>query len=90
VFPSLTNPRRTVARRGVPEVSPPAAIQSLEEAHRHGMIHRDIKPSNLFLCEVGIVRDFVKVLDFGLVKCMNARETTLLTQGGGYAGTPAY
>jgi serine/threonine-protein kinase len=44
------------------------ACESLEEAHRAKMIHRDIKPSNIYLASHGIRFDYVKVLDFGLVK----------------------
>ncbi|MGE0432494.1 MAG: serine/threonine protein kinase [Planctomycetota bacterium] len=43
---------------------------SLAEAHSVRLIHRDVKPGNLMLCNRGGVRDFVKVLDFGLVKLM--------------------
>ncbi|HSW49797.1 MAG TPA: protein kinase [Bryobacteraceae bacterium] len=64
--------------------------ESLEEAHRRGMIHRDIKPSNIFICLVGTEYDFAKVLDFGLVKHVSLEESRDLTFDGSAAGTPAY
>ncbi|HEV8453264.1 MAG TPA: serine/threonine-protein kinase, partial [Gemmatimonadales bacterium] len=66
--------------------------ESLEEAHTRGLIHRDIKPSNVFTCRMGLAVDFVKVLDFGLVKAMGeqGREATLLTAPDSTTGTPAY
>ena len=64
--------------------------ESLEEAHRRGLIHRDIKPSNIFACMLGIEYDFMKVLDFGLVKNTSRRDTLHLTGTGVTAGTPAY
>jgi eukaryotic-like serine/threonine-protein kinase len=65
---------------------------SLEEAHAHGLVHRDIKPSNIFTCRMGLAVDFVKVLDFGLVKAIgeDSRDATLLTAPDATTGTPAY
>ncbi len=63
--------------------------ESLAEAHARGLVHRDIKPSNIFLCDRGGVLDWVKVLDFGLV-----REYRKPSEGAGeeqeFAGTPSF
>ena len=65
---------------------------SLSEAHARGLIHRDIKPANIFTCRLGPDYDFVKVLDFGLVKHSTGLTThqTEVTMEGATAGTPAY
>jgi serine/threonine-protein kinase len=64
--------------------------QSLEEAHVRGLVHRDLKPSNIMACQVALEYDFVKVLDFGLVKPTSVEEYTSLTLDGVSAGTPGY
>ncbi len=64
---------------------------SLGEAHARGMVHRDIKPANIFSSRLGPDCDFVKVLDFGLVKqTADLNESTALTGLGVAAGTPAF
>ena len=66
--------------------------ESLAEAHEAGLIHRDIKPANLYACRYGREVDFIKILDFGLVK----RETRpnaaaqVVTAEDGPSGTPAF
>jgi serine/threonine-protein kinase len=64
---------------------------SLEEAHARGLVHRDIKPANIHLGRVGCREDFVKVLDFGLVKTPSAdAAASLVTAENIIMGTPAY
>ena len=65
------------------------ACRSLGEAHAAGALHRDIKPNNLFLCRLGLEWDVVKVLDFGLVKSLNA-DAAQITAEGTLTGTPNY
>jgi len=69
------------------------ACDSLGEAHDRGLMHRDIKPSNIHTCRMGLAVDFVKLLDFGLVKPQPGREAsapTLTRQDSGVPGTPAF
>ena len=42
------------------------------------------------MCRLGLDDDFVKVLDFGLVKHVDRPRGTMLTMDGSTAGTPAY
>ena len=64
------------------------ACDSLAEAHRRNLIHRDVKPANIYLCAVGLKVDFVKILDFGLVRDLSS--DVRLTNEGSVSGTPAY
>jgi hypothetical protein len=66
------------------------ACHSLREAHAAGLVHRDIKPANIFVCRYGSDFDFVKVLDFGLVKKQTVSEDHTLTHKGHLIGTPAF
>jgi transcriptional regulator with AAA-type ATPase domain len=70
--------------------------RSLAEAHEHGLVHRDIKPANLFVARLGNEYDYVKVLDFGIVKDQPGQEghdtqgSTLLSAPNLLKGTPAF
>jgi serine/threonine-protein kinase len=78
------------------------ACDSLEDAHRRGLIHRDVKPANLFVARKGVEFDFLKVLDFGLVKRWQSGPEASLTESlvgalagnqtalGQIVGTPAF
>ena len=68
------------------------ACHSLREAHQMGLVHRDIKPANLFVCRYGAEVDFLKILDFGLVKerTREGLQDALATRPGEPSGTPAF
>ena len=57
-------------------------------------MHRDIKPANVVVSRAGTTFDFVKVLDFGLVKLDSGRDTDTdlvkLSADDSWSGTPGY
>ena len=70
---------------------------SLSEAESISLVHRDIKPANIVLCRYGEDYDFVKVLDFGIVKAIHEPATAggattvpALTAEHVVRGTPAF
>jgi eukaryotic-like serine/threonine-protein kinase len=66
---------------------------SLSEAQSCGLVHRDIKPANIFLCRYGEEYDFVKVLDFGIVRTVHdaAEPSDIVhTRENAVRGTPAF
>jgi serine/threonine-protein kinase len=88
----------TLVRRFGP-VPPERAIHllrqvchSLSEAQACGLVHRDVKPANIFLCRYGEDYDFVKVLDFGIVKKAHgaAEPIPVHTMENAIHGTPAF
>jgi serine/threonine protein kinase len=72
-------------------------LDAIEHAHGRGVVHRDLKPDNVLVAAVGAVDDpydQVKLLDFGLVKLLDAAAALVggdrLTRTGVAFGTPAY
>jgi serine/threonine-protein kinase len=65
---------------------------SLSEAQSCGLVHRDVKPANVFVCHYGEEYDFVKVLDFGIVRRLreSADSSDTRTQDSAIPGTPAF
>jgi serine/threonine-protein kinase len=66
-------------------------LSALAEAHAQGVIHRDLKPENVMVEPRRGNPDFVKVLDFGIAKIVDAAESDpKLTGVGLVCGTPEY
>jgi serine/threonine protein kinase len=64
---------------------------ALSEAHALGLVHRDIKPANIILTERADEPDIVKVVDFGLVKTLEAAPgDAAVTNVNAITGTPMY
>ena len=61
--------------------------QALHAAHVRGIVHRDLKPDNVMLLSSDGVKDFVKVLDFGISQ---ASWRPRVTNDAEVAGTPQY
>jgi serine/threonine protein kinase len=81
-----------------PERAIPIFIQTcdaLGHAHLNSVIHRDLKPSNIMLVNDANHDDFVKIVDFGIAKLLDASEMDekghqSLTQTGDVFGSPLY
>lgn len=68
------------------------ACEALEVAHAAGVVHRDLKPENLFVTTHLNGRTHIKVLDFGISKCLqsNPGGANDLTASGAVMGSPQY
>ncbi len=91
--PQPGRPQGGAARPRARGAHPHPGVRRPPEAHLQGIIHRDLKPENIFLSTNGGLRDYPKVLDFGLAK-VTERElrpgSIMLTQEGMVFGTPEF
>ncbi len=62
---------------------------ALGAAHQSGIVHRDLKPQNVMLCQRAAEHDYVKVVDFGIARSLDAPAADQ-TLTGAVLGTPAY
>ena len=62
-------------------------LQALHAIHEGEIIHRDIKPTNVMLTTRSGVRDFVKLMDFGIARSIGDAS---LTVTGHVVGTPSF
>ena len=85
----------TIERLG-PLAAPRAAnitmqvADALAAAHQLGIVHRDLKPENIMIGRKHDGCDWVKVVDFGIAKTMEAEKGQNVTTAGVSLGTPEY
>jgi serine/threonine-protein kinase len=66
-------------------------LVGLGAAHDAGIVHRDLKPDNVFvLTERSGIRDYVKIIDFGISKFNVVGGDMSMTRTGAVMGTPFY
>lgn len=66
-------------------------LEALVGAHGQGIVHRDLKPDNVFITRTAQGNEFVKVLDFGIAKFLEAEAANeTLSRDGFVFGTPQY
>jgi serine/threonine protein kinase len=64
----------------------------LAALHEDNIVHRDLKPENIFLVTRGGTQDYVKLIDFGVARILDAEGAQILPAEGANTilGTPHY
>jgi serine/threonine-protein kinase len=84
---AIAEERRMSPARFLPILAQVA--DALSAAHAHRFVHRDLKPENVYLSNQHGQVDYVKLLDFGLVKTVTENRGHATAEGI-FVGTPAY
>jgi serine/threonine protein kinase/class 3 adenylate cyclase len=67
------------------------AARGVAAAHQLGIVHRDLKPDNIMLeRDESDAPTVAKVVDFGIARRIDERESLAVTQGDVLIGTPLY
>lgn len=80
----VTEPRRPLPEHSVRGLAS-GLCQALGDIHAAGLIHRDLKPSNVM-----VTIDGPKVIDFGIVRALDASTAGGLTSTGALIGSPGF
>nr|WP_255424409.1 serine/threonine protein kinase [Corallococcus sp. CA047B] len=64
-------------------------LAALGAAHEAGVVHRDLKPANVFVVEGPNSAPTIKLVDFGIAKLLESRDTPT-TLDGTILGTPEF
>jgi serine/threonine-protein kinase len=64
--------------------------EALAAAHAERIVHRDLKPENIWIASPKHGQPYAKILDFGIAKLIESRESPGATEAGVTLGTPYF
>jgi tetratricopeptide (TPR) repeat protein len=84
----ILHQKKTLTEEEFSEVFVPV-LDAISYAHEKKIVHRDLKPDNIMLCQAESQGPIVKILDFGIARCLSTSNQDL-PQTVATAGTPMY